>query len=397
MNNLSKCSIYLTSFFLGSIALNSCAQPEEAAPVINPVDPFAELSLADEWENMFRKAGELDPDDPFNNLTARQLWGRTWNGQWKTASSQGISFADFYNTIKGDSGDSYVIESPYPYTSAEEHWNAWMEAAGGGVQHTAESLPDWTGEWSGGDNPVMGGRAQLSDLHEATSDAYKAYHIQSIQAELEGRNWWPADTCLPNGVMRDGWRIRYIMMTPEMTVFIKDTPVTTNRYIFTDQRGFLPPTSALPQWEGESQGIWDGDELIIWTKNIRGWFVGHGQPENSDQLEIIERWKRIEDELVVDITLYDPVAFAYPWHDVAVFEKIDGTEEWASSPPTVNECVSTNNAYHDEHGLIAERSPTNPDYHDLFDLRPWVTNFERAERAKEEGLIPEAELFINLD
>jgi len=115
-------------------------------------------------------------------------------------------------------------------------------------------------------------------------------------------------------------------------------------------------------------------------------------------MQYIERWKKVGDQLLVDITFYDPLAFAYPWHDVAVFSMADDEiENWMQQPPSVNDCVSTNNTYHDELGLINERSPGNPDYHDLFDTRPWASNFERAEAAKEQGLLPAAENFIDIE
>ena len=367
---------------------------------INPLDPFAGLISASDWQNRFRIEAVADPADPFHNLSGAQLWRRTWQGQWKDAAAAGVSFAEFWGNIQGGSGNSYIVRSPYPYVSAEEHWQAWEDAAGGGVQHTRSSVPDWSGDWLGERSTpgVMGGGAQLSDIYEAVSTEYKAYFIQAVQAEIEGRAWWPADTCLPNGLFRDGWRNRFIQTGPELTFFIKDQPLPEVRYIYTDGRGFLPEDWALTQWYGESQGIWDGDELIIWSKNVKGWFGGHGLPEYSDAMQYIERWKKVGDQLLVDITFYDPLAFAYPWHDVAVFSMADDEiENWMQQPPSVNDCVSTNNTYHDELGLINERSPGNPDYHDLFDTRPWASNFERAEAAKQQGLLPAAENFIDIE
>lgn len=366
----------------------------------DPLDPFAGLNSAEEWQNRFRIEAAPNPADPFNNLSGSELWRRTWQGQWKDAAAAGVSFAEFWDGIQGRSGNSYIVKSPFAFQSAEEHWNAWVEAAGGGTEHTRTSVPDWSGDWLGERSTpgVMGGGAQLSDVYEAISDDYKPYFVQSVQAEIEGRAWWPADTCLPNGVFRDGWRNRFIATGPDLTFLIKDQPLPEVRYIYTDGRGFLPEDWALAQWYGESQGVWDGDELIIWSKNVKGWFGGHGLPEYSDQLEYIERWAKVGDQLLVDITFYDPLAFAYPWHDVAVFSSAeDEIQNWMEQPPSLNDCVSTNNIYHDELGLINDRSPSDPEYHDLFDSRPWATNFERAEEAKRQGLLPAAESFIEID
>ena len=44
-----------------------------------------------------------------------------------------------------------------------------------------------------------------------------------------------------------------------------------------------------PQWFGESEAFWDGDELVVYTKNVRRWMMGVGLPETSDKLEAVMR------------------------------------------------------------------------------------------------------------
>jgi len=170
-------------------------------------------------------------------------------------------------------------------------------------------------------------------------------------------------------------------------------PVNQDRYVFTDGRGFLPEQNAIPQWMGESQGFWDGDELVVWTKNIIQNSGGHGLPEHSDKLQLIERYKRIGNEILTDVTWYDPVAFGYPWHSVGIFQR-QPLDHWKQSPSTINECATTNNVYHDENGVIQEFAPGDPRFHDLFDETPWLTTFKRSEEAKKAGRIPAAPSFL---
>jgi hypothetical protein len=162
-----------------------------------------------------------------------------------------------------------------------------------------------------------------------------------------------------------------------------------------DGRGFLPAENAVPQWMGESQGFWDGDELVVWTKNIIPNSGGHGLPEYSDQLQLIERYKRIGNEILTDVTWYDSVAFAYPWHSTGIFQR-QPLDHWKRSPPTINECATTNNVYHDDNGVIQQFAPGDPRFHDLFDDTPWLTAFKRAEDAKKAGRIPAAPSFLSL-
>ena len=101
---------------------------------------------------------------------------------------------------------------------------------------------------------------------------------------------------------------------------------------------------------------------------------GHGEAEYSDQMEMIERYMRVGDDLVVDVTRYDPVAYSAPQHTVGVF----------------TECVSTNNVYHDDKGWIADVAPGERGYKDIFDLTPWYTEWTKAEAAKKAGRAPRA-------
>lgn len=383
--------IRLAAVLLGSSML---ALPSWAQSDINPTDPFAGLTSATQWRDMFRAEAQVDPNDAFHNLTPGQWWGNTWNGQWMTAAAQGMTFEEFYDTIQGDAngGRSVDIGSPYPYGSAQEHWNAWRAAAGGGTRHTRETLPDWSGDWNGGAG-LPG--ALVRDYWEGVSQEYRPRFEQILQAELEGRHWWPADICLPNGFVRSGWSIRYFMMDPTMVLFAFDRPVTQARYVFTDGRGFLGEDRAIPQWMGESQGFWDGGELIVWTRNVIPNSGGHGQPEFSDRLELIERYAMIGDQILLDITFYDSEALAYPWHSVGIFNRSTDWEGWKAQSPTLNECVSTNNIHHDELGRIEDYGPNDPRWNNIFDPRPWATVYERAEEAKEQGLLPPAPSFLS--
>jgi len=358
----------------------------------DPVHPFAAVTAAAQWRDRFIKRADVDAKDPFHNLSPNDWWRLTWQGQWREAASKGTPFKAFWDGLQGkaNNGRTVDIRSPYPFTSAEEQWGAWLKAANGGTTHTRATLPDWSGDWTGGPGYPD---ALVRDFWTAVSDAYRPRYEQVLQAELEGRHWWPADNCRPNGFTRSGWSVRYFLMDPTMVVLSFVDPVNQDRYVFTDGRGFLPEQNAIPQWMGESQGFWDGDELVVWTKNIIQNSGGHGLPEHSDKLQLIERYKRIGNEILTDVTWYDPVAFGYPWHSVGIFQR-QPLDHWKQSPSTINECATTNNVYHDENGVIQEFAPGDPRFHDLFDETPWLTTFKRSEEAKKAGRIPAAPSFL---
>nr|TFG51763.1 MAG: hypothetical protein E4H34_05865 [Hyphomicrobiales bacterium] len=373
-------------YLLGASALASCfvtalafAQAQDLD--FDPADPFANIASAQEWTGKFASGvPAIDPNDRFRNLTSRE-WTET--GEYETAEQQGLSAEAFLASFNGSGGSGVQIRSPYPYDTAEQHYDAWLAAANGGTDHSRMSLPDWSGSWQGTSQGVLHQTALVRDVWDAIADDYRPGFQQLLTAELESRHWWPADTCLPEGFGRFyalNGAVFHFMMDPTLVLIHKDRPNNETRYIYTDGRGFLPPDFRFAAWFGHSQAFWDGDELVVWTRDIIPWVLTHGLPESSDELQAIERIKKIGDSILLDITLYDPKAFAFPWHDVAEFRRL---EDWTTAPETFNECVSTNNVYHDENGNLRQYTPGNPNYRDASDSRPWATVFERGERASE--------------
>lgn len=374
---MRKLDLFLLAL-LGVVAMPANAQQQ----AFDPGDPFANISSAGEWVERFSTgAPEIDPSDRFRNLTSRE-WTET--GEYQTRESAGLSSDDFLATFNGSGGTGMQIRSPYPYETAEEHFNAWLGQANGGTRHTRESLPDWSGSWQGVNQGVLGQRALVRDVWDATAEDYRPAFQQLLTAELESRHWWPADECFPDGFGRFyalNGAVFHFMMDQTMVLISKDRPNSETRYAWTDGRGFLPEDYRFPAWYGHSQAFWDGDELVIWTNDIIPWVLTHGLPEYSGEIEAVERIKKIGDSILLDITLYDSEAFAFPWHDVVEFQRL---EDMQTFPVTFNECPSTNNVYHDENGLLQEYTPENPNYRDASDARPWATVFERAERATAE-------------
>ena len=367
------------SLSVGSVT----ALAQQQMPNFDPENPFANIIGAEEWTGRFATgAAELDPNDRFRNLTSRE-WTET--GEFQTREQAGLSMQAFLETFDGSGGTGVQIRSPYPYGTAEEHYNAWLEAANGGTRHTRMSLPDWSGSWQGTNKGVLGQTALVRDVWDAIKEEYRPGFQQLLDAELDSRHWWPADTCLPDGFGRFyslNGAVHHFMMDPSLVLFAKDRPNNDTRYVWTDGRGFLPPDYRFSAWDGHSQGFWDGDELVVWTNDIIPWVLTHGLPEYSGELQAIERLKKIGDSILLDITLYDPEVFAFPWHDVVEFRRL---EDWKTAPPTFNECASTNNVYHDANGQLQEYSPGDPNYRDASDSRPWATVFEHAERANTDG------------
>jgi hypothetical protein len=83
--------------------------------------------------------------------------------------------------------------------------------------------------------------------------------------------------------------------------------------------GKAPLPSHLPQWRGDSRGRWEGDTLVVETRNFRNEGTGtlslRGLGRSSDEnLHLIERFRRIDAEtLEYQYTVNDPTIWSKPW------------------------------------------------------------------------------------
>ena len=125
--------------------------------------------------------------------------------------------------------------------------------------------------------------------------------------------------CLPMGIPGIYFRPRTfeIVQMPSRTVMLFEIDHIW-REIFMDGRSF--PDVPLGTWMGYSVGRYDGDALVIETRQFRGWEenahrwldrLGH---PFSDELKVTERLRRTaRDRMVNEITIDDPIAYTRPW------------------------------------------------------------------------------------
>ena len=79
-------------------------------------------------------------------------------------------------------------------------------------------------------------------------------------------------------------------------------------------------TSAVRQWRGDSRGRWEGDTLVVETRNFRDLGTAHPAP-NMELLEalgadlhLVERFSLLDaDTLLYRFTVDDRTAFTRPW------------------------------------------------------------------------------------
>jgi hypothetical protein len=275
------------------------------------------------------------------------------------------------------------LASPHDYASAWEHYTALLEQAGGGTEHSFETLPDWRGRWIGGAQGFDGGDNPASAVAAMLTPQYREYFVQEMKAVAEGRMWDADSFCLPGGFLESIINAEEFIVTPGKVWTIgADNTANYIRWIYTDGSGHSDESFAYPKWHGESVGFWDGDTLVVHTNQIRGW--KGGPIEFTDNLETVERYWRDGETLRGEIFLYDPEVFLEPYFSTLAFEH--STETRPELRPLFNSCTDTNGpstkVFLDDRGFLNERLPGDPLYWDATDPRPWGTFFNLSDERR---------------
>ena len=148
---------------------------------------------------------------------------------------------------------------------------------------------------------------------------YKPENWDKVQQlDMWTNKYDPVMTCQPLGVPREG---------PPRRIYQSDRDVTfiytggdagggygEYRIIPTDGRPH-PKSAELDQtYLGDTVGHWEGDTLVLdATAFTDATWLGRGGLFHSDQMHVVERFKREGDALLYDVTVEDPEVLVEPW------------------------------------------------------------------------------------
>ncbi len=91
------------------------------------------------------------------------------------------------------------------------------------------------------------------------------------------------------------------------------------RVVPLDGRPHLPQD--MRQWKGDSRGRWDGDTLVVETRNFTEATSFRG---SGPSMHLIERFTRLSpDRLLYEFTIDDPESFTKPWTVAVPMKKTD--------------------------------------------------------------------------
>jgi hypothetical protein len=276
------------------------------------------------------------------------------------------------------------IVSPYPYKTAEEHYNALLaeaKKAGGPTKHTRATLPNWDGHYrrlQPEEQWIWGRNLQTATMLSLLTPEFRKRMVQQNYHEVvNNAPQWMASFCYPEGFMR--WWAEAslggdieLTMTADQVQFLSGIADNFLRRVLVGRAHVLQ----VPQWYGETVGFWNGNTLVAWTANVQGWTLSHSMFEFSSNMETIEVFTPSADgkTITVDTTFYDADAFIRPLHMVTPwqFRSALSDPDWRFN---FVECRVQSTIVNGPDGKPTELIPGEPGFIDYFG-RPWAQNWE---------------------
>ena len=156
---------------------------------------------------------------------------------------------------------------------------------------------------------------EASDRQAAAAQARRGRRLDNPEERGVG------ERCVNFGVPKlgAGYNSYYqIVQTPTHVVFMSEMAHDA-RIIPLDNRPF--PDTKIQNWNGEPRGRWEGDTLVVESKNFSPKSEFRGSREN---LHLIERFTRVgPNTLNYEITVNDPTVWTRPWTAMVPFDRTD--------------------------------------------------------------------------
>jgi hypothetical protein len=168
---------------------------------------------------------------------------------------------------------------------------------------TSTGKPDLSGVYS-----FAGVRGLTPPKLKPGAEKYKI--VRGGPGDVRGNTTLGTD-CVPLGIPQT-FVTPYpfqIVQTAKFVLMIFEYP-NTFRFVWTDGRPH--PADPDPTWMGDSTGRWDGDTLVVDAVGFNDKTEVSGYMHTED-LHVVERYRRVDTGLQYDVTVEDPNVFASPW------------------------------------------------------------------------------------
>jgi len=232
-------------------------------------------------------------DEEFKQRVAQRDQNVANDNSFDFSLERGEEFEARFGTVGG-------AVSPPPH---------WLERAKG-VSHVASYVIDPPD----GRIPALTPAAQAAAEQRQQAQLARRRQLNGVEADwtTDRSNY---DRCISTGVLNSITPKIYnsgsrIVQGPGWLAF-QNEMIHETRVIPTDGRKNVGAT--IKSWMGNSVGHWEGDVLVVETRNIKPESVVNGQPL-SDEGVLIERFT-LSDANTLDyrMTINDPKVYAAPW------------------------------------------------------------------------------------
>lgn len=184
----------------------------------------------------------------------------------------------------------------------------------------ADGHPDLSGVWWGGAD--VGGRGFRGGARGTPTVPYTSLYQPwaAEKAKTLSDKDDPTLKCVPvafgtlNVSLYSVGAVGQIISTPKFVVMLQET---FHGYQLIPVDGRPHREDVPPSYRGDSIGHWEGDTLVVDTKNYTDntWMFAEGRVSfHSDALHIVERYHRVDmNTLEIEATIEDPKVLTGPW------------------------------------------------------------------------------------
>jgi hypothetical protein len=302
----------VTAVLMLVLAAVVAAQSQPAKTFTPPRTPWGDPDLQGVWPGTEMVGVPLQRPQQFgsrNELTEDEFQARVKQAK----QTEDDALADF-DVTSADTRNAGAVGSA---TSPPPHW---LER--GKPSRQASLIVD----------PPDGRQpAQVPEAQKRTADAQAARKGRGPADSYTDRSLY--DRCVTRGVLGSILPVIYnngneIVQAPGV-VAIRNEMIHETRIVWLDpstgsgspraeSRGDGRPhlTPSIKGYMGDSRGRWDGNTLVVETKNLNGrnGVGGNGGGTTSDRITLTERFTMLDaNTLQYEVTIDDPGTWARPW------------------------------------------------------------------------------------
>ena len=107
-----------------------------------------------------------------------------------------------------------------------------------------------------------------------------------------------------------------------LTEMINDARVVK---LFDDEASIIGLDDTVTLWTGDSRGYWEGESLIVITKNFNGLTASFGSSGTSSEKILTERFTRVSPDTVnYEFTVDDPATYTAKFSAIVPMTKVAG-------------------------------------------------------------------------